>query len=1303
MGDDKETTSYREVALGRTKFAEALRVYYNPNNVTRRSTGRTSKSADDGLEKSHGGSVNAAKDRASKGNKRGQPASTTIDRQTSKSRKRKTKDTIGSDNESLDVENEQPESASAPHGDGTQVDQNIPPDTKYDVYFPSDIEQDQNTEALTISSSSSVREITPKAGQNGRHRQSPSRDDSVEDTDDDDLMEFVPIPMPNKNGPPDPRYEEERVFEPAYIVKDRPARKRRKPSPPKPDKTPRSGQKDPSQPFEIEDDDTAPAVDAKEDGTASSDVSDDSDNEMEWETVYPPPQQETEEALASGMEAAESRSYRDVQITFEAPKMEYRKAKGMTKGDRRARKLAHQTHLLCLLAHGMIRNRLASHPEAMAHALSIIPQRLQYMFSADHINNATPIPINEGTSRKKGKQTERSAQDRHLALMEAVKAAMTWWRDTWFHIVARGVRSRQWMEYGEGGIEGLAGLDPNERENEEDKQDVIKDMDEFIHIMTSVRRGDRDTAAQLFASVLRIMGIETRLVCSLQAVSFSFTGDTAALRKKDKDKERDTNGSTSTKKKKKEKKREQEHQESDDLQKDNDDEDESNNSSNHRSSVPLRTRAPRLTTPPPSKRPTTSTAIFKQINRQSMEKSGQNQWTHALSPAPIWWLEIYSEHIGEWITVDPIRGFCNQPNQMEPVGSSSPENILSYVVAFEQDGDGVRDVTSRYSSSFTGRTRKLRLPPPTKTDMEQGFGDFWEEVTQALKRRKRAKRDDVEVKQLQGQTDEAMPTNMAGFNNHPLYALERHLKRYEILYPREPVIGHWKGEPIYPRANVKRLCTAETWLKEGRVVKPGEQPLKHVKSRAMTINKKRQQEMSKLYDDQDIEVGLYGDWQTEEYQPEHVVDGIVPKNRYGNVDLFKPSMCPIGGVHLPYDMDGIELQSKRAPYVKVDEGLLLGPAGLPKVKKLGPRLKYLGKGHEVEDLRKLLNFYKMWAHELHPRLKFQDFVKAAEKTCRSKRSRVYLETWIKESKRSSQTGHSISEMERMTIADDAPPSSNDTAGHGLFSKVRDVAVEEEDLHVAKPLDIPSPILPPSPPRFIYNATDSDIEETTRPRAPVAESRPGPVTIQSPELPPSRDIRTPQHERYLSTLDLSDNEYDDQVKLMSMSISQFKPKFNFSPSSSLTRPTPRSAGDLEAQDDGIVHEQENHEPANEIERPAASSPKQRSLFSPRRFELTVRKESRVSAEDEDEDGEPIFSASHADRLEQGPSDGRPLFFRKPNILPPSGKVSQPMDLAEQIRKKRKAALEKLRAKRLTEDAAEFGSDLTNTLSNDDADL
>ena len=80
-------------------------------------------------------------------------------------------------------------------------------------------------------------------------------------------------------------------------------------------------------------------------------------------------------------------------------------------------------------------------------------------------------------------------------------------------------------------------------------------------------------------------------------------------------------------------------------------------------------------------------------------------------------------------------------------------------------------------------------------------------------------------------------------------------------------------------------------LQEGRVVTIGEEPYKIVKARPkwdkMSGCKKA-----------DEPHHLFGHWQTELYIPKPAENGIVPRNEYGNVELFKPWMLPKGTVHI---------------------------------------------------------------------------------------------------------------------------------------------------------------------------------------------------------------------------------------------------------------------------------------------------------------------------------------------------------------------------------------------------------------------
>ncbi|XP_004469219.1 DNA repair protein complementing XP-C cells isoform X3 [Dasypus novemcinctus] len=144
--------------------------------------------------------------------------------------------------------------------------------------------------------------------------------------------------------------------------------------------------------------------------------------------------------------------------------------------------------------------------------------------------------------------------------------------------------------------------------------------------------------------------------------------------------------------------------------------------------------------------------------------------------------------------------------------------------------------------------------------------------------------------------EQPLPTAIGIYKNHPLYALKRHLLKYEAIYPETAaILGYCRGEAVYSRDCVHTLHSRDTWLKQARVVRLGEVPYKMVKGYSNRARKARLAE-PQLRDQNDL--GLFGLWQTEEYQPPMAVDGKVPRNEFGNVYLFLPSMMPVGCVQL---------------------------------------------------------------------------------------------------------------------------------------------------------------------------------------------------------------------------------------------------------------------------------------------------------------------------------------------------------------------------------------------------------------------
>jgi xeroderma pigmentosum group C-complementing protein len=266
-----------------------------------------------------------------------------------------------------------------------------------------------------------------------------------------------------------------------------------------------------------------------------------------------------------------------------------------------------------------------------------------------------------------------------------------------------------------------------------------------------------------------------------------------------------------------------------------------------------------------------------------------------LASPPTMWVEVFSKPFQRWLTVDPIRARLTPTGnrQMEPLPQDR-SNKLVYVVAFEEDGYA-RDVTARYTKTLHSRVSRMR-PPPSKSG-----GDWWEGVVRAMHRHQRLERDAVEDAELEeAASKEPMPNSVGGFKDHPVFTLERHLRRDEVLHPQVQ-IGTFQGIPVFHRKNVVTLRSARQWYSEGRKVSEGEIALKWVKSRGYTLANKRAEEQARAEGGEEPTEGLYARHQTELYRAPPVVDGIVPKNHFGNIDLFVPSMLPEGAAHIPHN------------------------------------------------------------------------------------------------------------------------------------------------------------------------------------------------------------------------------------------------------------------------------------------------------------------------------------------------------------------------------------------------------------------
>ncbi|KAH8427595.1 putative DNA repair protein Rad4 [Aspergillus melleus] len=369
-------------------------------------------------------------------------------------------------------------------------------------------------------------------------------------------------------------------------------------------------------------------------------------------------------------------------------------------------------------------------------------------------------------------------------------------------------------------------------------------------------QGSRDFGAQLFCALLRSAAVEARLVCSLQPLPFSGT----------------TKNMTPAKPK----------PQYIVISSDNPDTSTDEQTRSQGSPIP-QSRTRRLGRPQ-----------FKPSRPSKPTATSPRPTTHRESSYPVFWVEAFNEAVQKWIPVDPlVTKSLAKSFKFEPP-SSDPYNCMSYVVAFEEDASA-RDVTRRYAKAFNAKTRKLRVESTKNGER------WWQRVLDFYEKPFLEDRDEIEISELTAKTAaEPMPRNVLDFKDHPIYALERHLRRNEVVFPKRAIgqvsLGksgskQEKLEPVYRRSDVHSLRSADKWYRLGRDIKVGQQPMKRVPaSRAAFI------------DDEDsetaMETPLYSLSQTELYKPPPVVQGKIPKNVYGNLDVYVPTMVPPGGAHV---------------------------------------------------------------------------------------------------------------------------------------------------------------------------------------------------------------------------------------------------------------------------------------------------------------------------------------------------------------------------------------------------------------------
>ncbi|KFY26963.1 hypothetical protein V493_03773 [Pseudogymnoascus sp. VKM F-4281 (FW-2241)] len=524
----------------------------------------------------------------------------------------------------------------------------------------------------------------------------------------------------------------------------------------------------------------------------------------------------------------------------EAPQRTPRKkGRTFTKEERAAHLITHKMHLLCLSRYLERRNEWCNDAEVQGILKPLLREKDRQWFK----------------TKPEWTQFRRT---------ESIKKGLDIAGNIWltnFKITSRGMRRAYWDE--EGRVSDFV-LPPD--------ADRVLDKSDF-RLAAKNMEGSRDTGAQLYCALLRGAGLDVRLVCSLQLLPINASSSKTRPPPQGVSTFRPVTPTTPT-------------SDSEPMNIASPSSPFASRASGAPFSARRRLGHPNAAdyhipdTAPPRRPPPP-----KPKKRRIIE-----------SPYPVFWVEVLDEAHQKWMPVDPlVTGTINKPSVFEPPASDA-ENTMIYVFAFEEDG-ALRDVTRRYTKWYSAKVRKTRVE---STD----GGTKW--LRRAMRFYSRGWKtdldqiEDIELQTIEGR--EPMPTSIADFKGHPRYVLERDLRRNEVLVDpheigkvaagRDSSSAGGKGkklESVFRRGDVRTVRSADGWYRLGREVKVGEQPMKSRPARRIAND-----------DDEAGDVALYTEDQTELYEAPPVVNGRVPKNVYGNLDVYVESMVPKGGVHMPY-------------------------------------------------------------------------------------------------------------------------------------------------------------------------------------------------------------------------------------------------------------------------------------------------------------------------------------------------------------------------------------------------------------------
>ncbi|KAI4185204.1 MAG: hypothetical protein LQ346_005956 [Caloplaca aetnensis] len=708
---------------------------------------------------------------------------------------------------------------------------------------------------------------------------------------------------------------------------------------------------------EFEDVEPQPAIKKRK-----TDHDDDDDEEIEWEDAM-------HDDKANVTPSSTVQPPGDLELTLDkgsgVGSFVNNQKKGPSKIERHIRIVTHCMHVQFLVFHNSMRSRFACDPEvqqilmdriSLTAKKEIDTWKLASGQTVDEDQTESPQPSRSKRGKKgqDGKNEDvRSQRDwgkpaerqeigvANTSRGDPVYRLLTFLTAYWkqrFTIRAPCLRKQGYKSLSR--LEEEIASFKNDQHDPEDHGERIANLEEFRNC-ARMCEGSRDVGVQLFVALLRGLGLEVRLVASLQPLGFGWNKNEEAGPKK----KRLTKKLSST--------------------------DFENAERGRRMGIDPTTRKSRRKT---KGQAMTGTNEKQKEARKGKESSGNGSkalpidlsdssggelttvdsddsddksvvnTTPATSRSkpdllydrdlvfPTYWAEVISPVTHQFYPVDPFilkPSVAIKSEQFELFESrgahvEKAKQVFAYIIAYSPDGTA-KDVTTRYLKRhiWPGRTKGVRLPVE-KIPVHNNKGkikhyeeyDWFKTVMSGYARpdHMRTAVDDVEeatdlkaVKPEKKDGSGEKEGTLQFYKTSAEYVLERHLHREEAINPDAKPVKYFtagkgedkKEEPVFLRKDVLICHTGESWHKEGRQIKPDQTAVKMVPVRAVTLTRKREVEEAERDGGEKLKQGLYSWDQTEWIIPPPIVGGVIPKNAYGNMDCYVPTMVPEGAAHIP--------------------------------------------------------------------------------------------------------------------------------------------------------------------------------------------------------------------------------------------------------------------------------------------------------------------------------------------------------------------------------------------------------------------